>query len=379
MHNLWIFFLKKKSFTYLLIFSLVVSGTYALVSIPKESSPEVVIPVGVVSTTLRGASAEDTEKLLTNKIEDEVANIENIDMVTSSSLEGVSVVTAQFIASANIDKSIQDLKDAVDRAKVELPAEADQPVITKVNFSDQPIVIASVSVDLPQASLAKLGDELKDELKGIKGVSKVNVSGTRDHEVQVVVKKEALQKYGLRLDQVIGAINSSNASFPIGSITVADINYPIKFAGSIDNSNQVAPLQIATQNGTPIYLQDVAFVTDGLKDSTSYSRTSVGGNPSSQAITVYIYKKSGGDVTLIARNVIDHIEQLKKTLLVGADVIVSFDRGELVTKDLRELTRVGLETVGLVILTLFFTIGWRESIVAALSIPLSFVIAFIGL
>ncbi len=379
MHDLWIFFLKKRAFTYLLMFALTVSGLYALVSIPKESAPEVVVPMGIVSTTLRGASAEDTEKLITDKIEDEVANIENIDKVTSSSIEGVSIVSAQFLASANIDKSIQDLKDAVDRAKVDLPKEADQPIITRVNFADQPILIASVSVDLPEGSLAKLGDDLKDDIKKIKGVSKVDVSGTRPHEVQVIVKKEALQKYGLRVEQVIAALSAENASFPIGNITVADVNYPIKFAGSIDEPNQIPAIEIASQNGVPIYLSDVAFISDGLATPKSYSRISIAGAPSAQAITIYVYKKSGGDVTLIAKNVVDRIEALKKTQLLGANVVVSFDRGALVTKDLRELTKVGLETVGLVILMLFLTIGWRESIVAALSIPLSFVIAFIGL
>ncbi len=379
MHDLWIFFLKKRAFTYLLMFALTVSGTFALISIPKESSPEVVVPIGIVSTTLRGASAEDTEKLITNKIEDEVANIENIDKVTSSSLEGVSVVTAQFTASANVDKSIQDLKDAVDRAKAELPKEADEPNVSRVNFADQPIVIASISVDAPAGALAKLGDDIKDELKKIKGVSKVTVTGTRAHEVQVVVKKEALEKYGLRVDQVIAALSTGNASFPIGNITVADINYPIKFAGSIDEPAQIPPLEIASQNGVPIYLSDIAFVSDGLAIPKSYSRISIGSEPSSQAITVNIYKKTGGDVTLIAKNVVNRIEELKKTELIGANVVISFDRGALVTKDLKELTRVGLETVGLVILMLILTIGWRESVVAALSIPLSFVIAFIGL
>jgi multidrug efflux pump subunit AcrB len=379
MHDLWLFFLKKRSFTYLLMFSLIVSGLFSLASIPKESTPEVVVPIGVVSTTLRGASAEDTEKLITNKIEDEVANIENIDKVTSTSLEGVSVVTAQFIASADIDKSIQDLKDAVDRAKAELPKEADEPNVSRVNFADQPIIIASISVDAPEGALAKLGDDIKDEIKKIKGVSKVTVSGTRANEIQVVVKKESLEKYGLRVDQVVAALSAGNASFPIGNITVADINYPIKFSGSIDEPSQVPEIQITTQNGVPVYLSDVAFIADGLEMPRAYSRVSIASEPSSQAITLYAYKKSGGDVTQIAKAVVDRIDELKKTKLVGANVVVSFDRGALVTKDLRELTRVGLETVGLVILTLFLTIGWRESVVAALSIPLSFVIAFIGL
>ncbi len=379
MHPLWNFFLKRRAFTYMLMFSLTVMGLYSLVSIPKESAPEVIVPIGVVSTVLRGASAEDTEKLITNKLEDEAANLEDIDKVTSSSRDGVSVVTAQFTASANIDKSIQNLKDAVDRAKVDFPKEAEQPTVIKVNFADQPILIVSVSVDRPQGELAGLGDNIKDELKKIKGVSKVTVSGTRAKEVQVILKKEALQKYGLRIDQVTAALQAANASFPIGDITVADVSYPIKFAGSIDTPSQIPDIEISSAGGVPVYLRDIAFISDGLEVPKSYSRVSVEGAPGSQAITFYVYKKTGGDVTKITSDVENRITELKSTMLTGANVVVSFDRGALVTKDLRELTKVGLETVALVMLMLFLTIGWRESVVAALSIPLSFVIAFIGL
>ena len=148
MHNLWIFFLKKRAFTYMLIAALSLGGIYSLFLIPKESSPEVIIPFGIVTTTLRGAGAEDTEKLITNKLEDEIANLENIDTVTSSSREGVSIVSAQFNANADIDKSIQDLKDAVDKAKATFPADADEPFVSRVNFSDQPILIISASADV---------------------------------------------------------------------------------------------------------------------------------------------------------------------------------------------------------------------------------------
>lgn len=363
----------------MVIFSLTIAGLYSLVTIPKESAPEVVVPIGIVSTTLRNASAEDVEKLVTNKLEDDIANIENIDKVTSSSREGLSMVTAQFLANADIDKSLQDLKEAVDRAKVDLPNEADEPNVIKINFADQPVLIVSVSVDAPQGALAKLGEDLKDEIKKVRGVSKVDISGTREREVQVVVKKEALSKYGVRLDQVVGSITAANASFPIGSITVADVDYPIKFAGSIEEAGELPNIVVASSGNVPVYLRDIAYITDGLERPRSYSRASIAGTPSEQAITLFVYKKSGGDVTKIVKNVRDHIEELKSSLLTGANVVISIDQGKQVQKDLTELTRVGLETVALVMLMLFLTIGWRESVVAALSIPLSFVIAFIGL
>lgn len=379
MHTLWIFFLQKRAFTYMLMGALTLGGLASLFAIPKESSPEVIIPFGIVTATLRGASAEDTEKLITNKIEEEVSNLENIDKVTSSSREGISIVSAQFNAKADIDRSIQDLKDAVDRAKVSFPSEADEPSVTRVNFSDQPILIISASADISEKQLTQLGDDLKDELKKISGVSKVDISGTRKREVGVVLKKQLLEKYSISVEQVMGAIAGANASFPIGSITVSNIDYPVKFAGSIDEPAQLPDITITPANGVPIYLRDIAFIADGLEAPQTFSRQSVDGQPSAQAITLNVFKKSGGDVTVIADNVKNKIEDLKKTLLLGADVVVSFDRGELVQKDLKELTKVGLETVLLVMLMLFLTLGWRESLVAALSIPLSFVIAFIGL
>lgn len=379
MHALWNFFLAKRAFTILMMIALTVGGLFSLVTIPKESAPEVIIPVGIVTTILPGGSAEDIEQLITNKIEDEVKNLENIDTVTSSSREGVSVVSAQFLASADIDKSIQDLKDAVDRAKVDFPREAQEPVVSRVNFADQPILIVSVSQDVSPRGLTELGDLLKDEIESIPGVSRVNVSGTRKREVQVILRQSALDQYGLSAENVSGTISASNASFPIGSITVSEIEYPVKFAGSLGDASDVENIAIPTSSGIPLRLRDIADVVDGLEKPVTFSRISENGTPASQALTLSVYKKEGGDVTAIADAVKRRLAELESGILAGSRVVVSFDRGNLVKKDLRELTRVGLETVSLVMIVLFLTIGWRESLVAGLSIPLSFVIAFIGL
>lgn len=379
MHTLWIFLLKKRSFTALLILTLLLGGTFSLFAIPKESTPEVVIPIGFVTTTLRGASADDTEKLVTNKLEDELGNLENLDKLNSISREGVSLVTVQFLASANLDKSMQDLKEAVDRAKVELPREADQPVVTRLNFSDQPILIVSVSGDYSPAGLSSLGEELKNELKKVKGISKVSVSGTRDRETEVVVRRALLSQYGLSVNDVIGAISSANASLPIGDIIVSDVNYAVRFDGGIDDPAQVPDISIPTPSGSSIALRDIAFVADGLKAPQTFSRTSLNGAVTENALTLNIFKQTGGDVTKIAEDAKTKIAELQKSTIKDSNVVISFDRGELVQKDLHDLTKVGLETVALVMIVLFLTLGWRESVVAGLSIPLSFLIAFIGL
>ncbi len=165
----------------------------------------------------------------------------------------------------------------------------------------------------------------------------------------------------------------------MGAVTVDDVTYNISFNGSLDDVSDIGGIAILNVGGRVIYLRDVADVSDGIEKTTQYSRISVAGEPSAQALTLYVYKVVGQDVTSATAGVREKIEVLKDGLLRGSAVIISNDAGELVTKDLTELTKTGLETMFLVMLVLFITLGWREAVVAGLSIPLSFLIAFIGL
>ncbi len=379
MHSLWTFFLHKRQFTLLLMAGLVLWGTIAVVSITKESAPEVQIPVGIVSTVLPGASPEEVERLVTNKLEEKLANLADLNKLTSTSRESVSVITAEFNASADLDKSIQKLKDEVDKAKGDLPEDATDPSVTDVNFVDQPVQIITVSADAPFASRADLSEQVKSELQSVRGVSRVEVSGVRDREVQVVVKKEELERYGLTLQQVVGALAASNATLPVGSIITNDVSYNVAFDGGLDRVENFETLPILSVGGQPIYLRDIATVSDGVVDANSFTRVSLSGEPSRQAFTLSVYKVRGQDVTLTTAQVREKLTAMETTLLAGSEVVIVQDAGKEVQRDLTQLIRTGLETVALVMISLFLTIGWRESIVAGLSIPLSFLIAFIGL
>ncbi len=376
---IWKFFLQKRQFTILVIVALSLAGVASVLAMTRESTPEVQIPVGGVTVVLPGASPEDIERLVTNKLEERLANLSDLNKITSSSREGVSTVVVEFNASADIQKSIQKLKDEVDKAVVDLPSEAKTPIVTEVNFSDQPIQLISVSADLPPAQFATLGEDLKREIQTVKGVSRVQISGVRDREIQVIVRKEEITRLGISLPQIIGAIAAANASLPIGSITNDGISYSISFRGSLDNVADIGSVALLNVGGQVIYLRDVADVSDGVEKASSYSRVSVSGEPSRQAMTLSVLKVRGADITKVTRAVKMRLAELQNGMLAGSDVIVSFDAGDDVQKNLSELTQTGLETVALVMIALFITIGWRESIVAGLSIPLSFLMAFIGL
>lgn len=376
---LWNFFIQKKQFTLLLICALIAAGIVALIAIPKESAPEVRIPIGIVSTALPGASAADVEQLVTNEIEDGISNLENLDSLSSSSREGISIITAEFSANADLDKSIQELKDAVDSVTPELPAEANDPIVSDVNFSEQPILMISVTGNYLPAELTNLGNDLKDELQGLPGVLRVDLAGVQEREVQVLVNSEKLDQYGVRLVDVVAAISSANISMPLGVLTIDDIDYTLTFEGGVEDPSEIGNIAIGTSSGAPVYVRDIALVSDGVERAQSYSRVSVDSNPSEPSLTLNVFKTSGGNIVSVADGVKERLAELQAAEVITGEVVIAFDMGEQVNKDLTELTEVGLTTMVLVMLSLFLTIGWRESVVAGLTIPLSFLIAFIGL
>ncbi|HET8581003.1 MAG TPA: efflux RND transporter permease subunit [Candidatus Paceibacterota bacterium] len=380
---LWNFFLERRQFSYMLIGTLIFAGAFAVFAIPKENYPAITIPYGIVVTLLPGASAADVETLVTDKLEDQISNLSNLDTVTSQSMNGVSEITVQFDANADITTSIQDLRDAVAQAAGDLPSDATTPTVTKLNFEDQPVIVASVVSDLPQTELSALGTKVSDQLKALSGVSKVDVTGVPDRQVSVIVSKQALAQHGLSLSDVTQAIAGSNTALPAGTITMDGVNYDVNFKGGLTDPAELQDVTVGTSGGAPIYLRDIALISDGLAPASTYSRVSIAGEPSNQAITFDVYKQSGASIQGVADEARQELAALQEDggLLAGAKVFVapSTDQGAQVSQSLGDLTKTGFETVLLVLLMLFLTIGWRESIVAALSIPLSFVIAFVGL
>src|ERR1700677_3564027 len=153
---LWNFFLDRRQFSYVLITALVIAGFYSLVQIPKENYPAIEIPDAIVTTALPGASSEDIETLITDKLEDQISGLANIDTITSNSSDGLSEITVQYDANADINQSIQDLRDAVAQVESTLPSDATTPQVTKIDFSNQPILVASVSGGLPPTQFSDL-------------------------------------------------------------------------------------------------------------------------------------------------------------------------------------------------------------------------------
>lgn len=375
------FFVLNRKFAYLFLFSLIALGVYSLVSIPRESSPEVVIPIGIVQTVLPGAPATDIESLVTNEIERGLSSLPNVKKITSTSREGSSTVTVEFLAEADIDESIQNLKDEVDNISRQLPNSAEKPFVSEINFVDQPILTVAVAGDLLPTELRVLANSLEKELESIANVSKVETAGVEEREVSVLINQAQLRQYNLSITNVTNALANANRALPIGQISNDGTLYNVAFEGKIESVSEIPNIVVGLTGSEPIYLRDIAVIQDGLSAATTISRVSVAGSPSASSISLSVYKQRGGDITRIAKAVNTKIEELQKDgeLLDELTVTTLLDSGKQIQSNLFELTSSGLQTVFLVIGLLAITIGWRESLVAGIAIPLSFLIGFIGL
>jgi HAE1 family hydrophobic/amphiphilic exporter-1 len=375
------FFIRNDKFAYLFLAALVLVGGFAISNIARESAPEVVVPIGIVTTVLPGAPATDVETLITNEIERGLTTLENVEQITSSSREGVSSVTVEFDANADVDASLQDLKNEIDRIKVDLPANAEEPTVSELDFQNQPIMSIVVSGDLSDRGFASLATDIENEIESLPGVSRVAISGARDPEVQVIIDQAQLQQFGLSVQDVSNALAANNQTFPVGQIKNDGVVYNVAFEGDVNSADEIALIPITTRGGQPVFVRDVATVVDGLSPATTISRFSEAGAPSQNAITFNVFKQSGGDVTRIANTANERLDELQVpgALLDGFTVATILDAGDDIEQDLIQLSGSGLQTVVLVILLLVVAIGWREGLLAGTAIPLSFLFGFIGL
>lgn len=376
MHFLWNFFLERRAFTTLVMITLIIAGAFAIYRMPKESSPDVSIPQAIVSVALPGATASDTERLIVDKLEPNIRNVPNVDKVTSTARSGSASIVVAFNQGVALDTAVQDVRNAVERARGDLPSDATQPSVTKIDISDQPILMLAISSELAPETLAALGDDLKDELTKVEGVSKVEIAGVRNREISVVAKRDALQRHNVSIGQVIGAIRSANASAPAGTIVTDDVQYAVQFKGDIVSVEDIRNTPITTPSG-PIKVSDISVVIDGFEAQSTISHLSVLGSEPKYALTLSVYKSKGGSILTVSDEVKSKLDSLNETLLKGSEAVVTYDAAKEVRTNISDLTGAGADTIVLVVLVLFLTIGLLEAFVSALSIPLSFVIAFI--
>lgn len=369
---------------------LVFGGLFSYITIPKESEPSIEIPNIVVTTIYPGASPNDIESIITQRIEQEIQGINGIEEIRSNSNEGVSTIIVEFSPSVTMDDAFQKVRDKVDVAKSELPSDVEEPIVSEIDLSEFPIMTVNLAASYSLARLKELAEDLQDELEGISSVLEVDLIGGLDREVQVNVDLVALQGYNLTFNDVVNAIASENVNIPGGSVDADRLNYLVRVDGEVDDPEVIRDFVIKAEGGSPIYIRDIADVVYGFKDRTSYARLEVFRAENEdgeyiplsdeqiqtlQVISLNVKKRSGENILETAAAVREVLDTF--VLPSGTQTVITGDQSENVRTLVSDLENNIISGMIFVVLVLLFFLGLRTATLVGIAVPLSMFVSFI--
>jgi HAE1 family hydrophobic/amphiphilic exporter-1 len=370
------FFIVNFRVVVLMIILLTAWGLYSFASLPRESSPEVKIPIAVVMTIYPGASPSDVEELVTKKIETQISGIKDVDKITSQSSNSISAITVEFSAKADLEGSLRKLRDEINNLKGSLPDDVSDPVVKEISFDDTPILTISLAAPYDGFTLRNFGEDVRDELEKISGAREVRISGGDEVELEIAYDPQKLAFFNLSADSANQLVAAANLAIPAGTFKGREYSYPVRVDGRFFTAEKLANTPLFhTGEGAIVFLKDIASVKEVAIDKTVYSRLSTRENGSKNDITLQIIKKTGGSI-------IDTSKQAKEILdrmtgaMPDASYEITYNAADQIDQDFKQLTHDFLLTLILVFTILFLIVGFKEALVAGLAIPLVFFATF---
>ena len=350
---------------------IIVIGAYSYYSLPRESFPDVPIPYILVSTAYEGVSPEDVESSITAKIEKELAGLKGVKEITSTSAEGLSVVVIEFYPSVVVEDALQYVRDRVDRAKPELPDEAKEPFLKEINVADFPVIMVSVSGNVSAVQLKLVADELEESIEQLPGVLNVDVLGALEREIRLEIDRDRLTKSSLTIPELLALIPAENLNISAGSLETEGTRFNVRVPAEFADPADAHSLLLAVRGGRPIYLADVASVSDTFKDPTSFSRLD-----GADSVTVSVQKRIGANVLQLSDDVKAAIERVRKTAPEGMRFDITLDHSDHVRRMVLDLENNIACGLVLVLLVMVLFVGFRASTIVSLAIPLSMLMSF---
>ncbi len=365
----WTFFIRNRIIAFILIFGISIAGIISIFTIPKESMPEVKIPIAIVISALPGGTPTDVEEMVTKPIEKEIAAISGIEEFVSSSTFGASITTVQFDPEKDTDEAISELKDAADAAAVNLPETATTPQVKEISFSNTPTITFALVGNMSQADLSEIANNVATELSSVQGVLKTEISGEVEKQVSIQLYQNKMESAGLSITDISTAIAYANMDIPAGTIDMDEKTYSVRFQGRIENLEEFGKIVI----GNDLRLEDIARIELKTDKQTTLSRIWQPASTIKNSISISIYKKTGGNILEVVDSTQEKLQELKSngTIPKEVDVAIASDNAAEIRKDLGNLMDAGIETVILIIIVLFLAIGFKEGLIASLSVPLT--------
>lgn len=355
-----------------IIVLIAIMGIQSYLGIPKEASPDVTIPNILVITTYPGVSPEDMESLVTRKLEDELSNISEVKEMTSISAEGYSNINLEFSSDVDINEALQKVRENVDLAKPELPAEAEDPIIQEINISEFPIMQVNISGQYGEEELKQIAEDLQDRIETIPSVLEVDLTGGLEREVKVEIDLPRLKYYGLTFSDIIAAIQRENVTTPGGTIDVGAKDFLLRVPGEYRDPQLIEDIVVDNPGDRPVYIRDIGEVIFGFKERESYA--SLDGDP---VITLSVKKRSGENIIETSSAVRAILDRELPNLPPTTNIQVTADQSKEINAMVSSLENNIISGLLLVVGILLFFLGVRNASFVGVAIPLSMFLSFI--
>ncbi len=370
--------IKNKTSIYLLMLFVSLGGIYQFVTLPKEQFPDLVIPTIYVSTIYVGNSPKDIENLVTQPIEKQIKSITGvkIEKTTSTSQQDFSAIQVEFNTDVNPDIALQKVKDAIDKAKQDLPTDLTQePTAQEVSLSEQPVMYVNLSGDIDLMRLKEYADDMQDKLEELPQINRVDLVGAPEREFQINVDNARMQASNITFDDIANAVARENMDISGGLLDVGNMRRNLQLKGQFRTAYDIEQVVVRNTSGEPVYLKDIAVIKDTLKDRESTARLN-----GKNVITLNIVKRAGENLIETSDDVKRVTEEMKATSLPkNVDVVITGDQSKAARTSFHELINTIVLGFIFVLIILMFFMGVVNAFFVALSVPLSMFVAFVFL
>jgi len=350
-----------------------IGGIVAYMTIPKEAEPDIEIPVIYVSVEHDGISPEDSERLLVRPVEQELRSIEGVKEMTATAYEGGANVQLEFDAGIDTKQALQDVREKVDLAQAKLPGETEEPTVHEVKMSRfDPMLVLNLAGNIPERSLTRIAKDLKEKLEALTGVLEVNLVGTREELMEVVVDPLAMESYGLDQAQIIQFVSLNNRLVAAGALHSSEGRFPVKVPGVFENAEDVLNLPIKAVGERIVHFKDIAEVRRTYKDAESVARLN-----GKSAVAIEVVQRSRANVIDTIEEVNAIIEEERAYWPAEIEIVASRDKSDDINDMLTELQNSVIAAVLLVFVVIIGILGIRSALLVGVAIPGSFLMGIL--
>ena len=375
---MWIsdFAIKRPLITIVVMLVLMVSGFFAFRQLHTDEFPEVAPPVVMTTIVYPGASPDQVEREILDRVEEAITGISGVDKVQGEARDGFATIVTFFQFGKNMQEATTEIRDAINLKRNDLPAEMKEPILQKFNPTDRPVVqLAMSSKELTAPQLTLLADPgVTRELRAIAGVAKVDVVGGVKREMMVDLKPAALQANDVSVGEVVAALQQQNLSVPVGSLTGVLDERTIRLSGRLADVQDFENIAIAERNGALIRLGQVADIHDGTEEQRTLALLD-----GVEAVGLEVTRSSGYSTTEVTEKVIEKVKKIRESLPKNVTLSVLKDSGERVTASVSNVQGTLIEGALLTVLVVFlFLNSWRSTVITGIALPVSVVASFVA-